>query len=53
MVSDIDEFSSLVKEQLYAHWEEESFYIDFDFEQYFKENIDQIPWTLDYQGITV
>lgn len=53
VVGDISEFSKLVKEQLYAHWEEEIFYVDFDFEQYFKENLDTIPWTLDYNGITV
>ncbi len=53
VVNDIGEFSKQIKEQLYVHWEEESFYVDFDFEQYFKENLDQIPWTLDYQGITV
>ena len=53
VVKDADEFSGLVKEQLYTYWEEESFYEDFDFEQYFKENLDQIPWIIDYHGITV
>ena len=53
VVEDIGEFSGLIKEQLYSHWEEESFYADLDFEQYFKENLDTIPWTLDYNGITV
>ena len=53
VVKDIGEFSGLVKEQLYKYWEEESFYTDFDFEQYFKENLDQISWIMDYHGITV
>jgi len=53
VVKNVGEFSKLVKEQLYTYWEADSFYEDFDFEQYFKENLDQIAWTLDYHGVTV
>lgn len=53
VVNDINEFSKYVEEQLYTHWEKEVFYEDLDLEQYVKENLDMIPWTLDYHGVTV
>ncbi len=53
VVNDVGEFSKLVKDQLYTYWDAEAFYEDFDFEQYFKENLEQISWILDYHGVTV
>ena len=53
VVNDISTFSACVKKQLETHWESENFHENFNLEQYMKENLEQIGWTLDYNGITV
>lgn len=53
VVNDISAFAAAVEEELYAHWEPEVFFEDFEPQQYFKENLDLISWTLDSHGVTV
>lgn len=52
VVTDFDAIPSLVEEQLNQFWDPAYFYDDLDLGQYFKENRDNIAWTLDYHGIT-
>ena len=52
VVTDLDAIPALVQEQLDLFWEPAYFYEDLDLNQYFKENQDNIAWTLDYHGIT-
>ncbi len=53
VVIDMEAFPELVKEQLYMFWEPVSFYEDLDLNEYFKEYLESVAWTLDYHGITI
>lgn len=53
VVTDMKAFPALVKEQLYTYWDPLSFYEHLDLNEYFKENLDSISWTLDYYGISI
>lgn len=52
VVSEMDLLPKAVREQLDLHWEPNMFYADLNLADYFKESIDNIAWTLDYNGIT-
>lgn len=53
VVTDMEAFPELVKEQLYTFWEPLSFYQDLDLNEYFEENLESLAWTLDHHGITI
>ena len=52
VVIDLEALPVLVQEQLEQFWDPASFYDDLDLAQHFKENLENITWTLDYHGIT-
>ena len=53
VVLDMDKFAYAVGEELDQFWTEEFMYTVLDMETFFKENRDNIAWTLDYNGVTV
>lgn len=53
VVTDVSRLPGLVQEQLEIYWDTDYLYQDLDLEAYFAENLEEIQWVLDYNGLTV
>ncbi|MGN0379658.1 MAG: PdaC/SigV domain-containing protein [Butyrivibrio sp.] len=53
VVTDIKLIPDLVQKELETFWDTDYLYGDLDLHEYFDENIENIEWVLDYQGLSI